>query len=103
MTGLIFQKELILTNEMYQKSVTFVTIGTFWVKNLNMRISVLGCHDLVQKAMNFTNVAIISVKGSHYRINFWYISKNDAINIMKNSSLHEKKARFNFLTYIKNE
>ena len=41
--------------------------------------------------MNFTNVAIVSVKGSDYRINFWYISKSDAINIMKNSSLYEKK------------
>ena len=40
MTGLIFQKELILTNQMHQKSVTLATIGTFWVKNLNMSISV---------------------------------------------------------------
>ena len=40
MTGLVFQKELILTNQMHQKSMTFVTIGAFWVKNLNMSISV---------------------------------------------------------------
>ena len=46
-----------------------------------------GCHDLVQKA-NFN--AIVSVKGSDYRIHFWYMSKNDAINIMKNSSLNAK-------------
>ena len=26
-----------------------------------------GCHDLMQKAMNF-NVAIVSIKGSNYRI-----------------------------------
>ena len=43
----------------------------------------------MQKAMNF-NVAIVSVKGSDYRIHFWYISKNDAINIMNNSNLNEK-------------
>ena len=30
-----------------------------------------GCHDLMQKAMNFHNVAIVSVKGSDYRIRFW--------------------------------
>ena len=46
-----------------------------------------GCHDLMQKAMNFNDVAIVSVKGSDYRIHFCYMSKDDAINIMKNSDL----------------
>ena len=49
-----------------------------------------GCHDLMQKAMNFNDVAIVSVKGSDYRIHFWYMGKDDAINIMKNSHLNEK-------------
>ena len=49
-----------------------------------------GCHDLMQKAMNFNDVAIFSVKGIEYRILFWYMSKDDAINIMKNSNLNEK-------------
>ena len=49
-----------------------------------------GCHDLIQKAMNFNNVAIVSVKGIDYRIHFWYMRKDDAINIMKNSNLIEK-------------
>ena len=49
-----------------------------------------GCHDLMQKAMNFNDVAIVSIKCSDYRIHFWYISKDDAINIMKNSDLNEK-------------
>ena len=40
--------------------------------------------------MSFNDVAIVFVKGSDYRIHFWYMSKNDAINIMKNSKLHEK-------------
>ena len=44
----------------------------------------------MQKAANFNDVAIVSVKGSDYRIHFWYASKNDAINIMKNSNLNEK-------------
>ena len=48
-----------------------------------------GCHDLMQKAINF-NVAVVSFKGSDYRIHFWYTSKNDAINIMNNSNLNEK-------------
>ena len=44
-----------------------------------------GCHDLMQKGMNFIDVAIVSIKGNDYRIHFWYISKHDAINIMKSS------------------
>ena len=29
-----------------------------------------GCHDLLQKAMSFNNVAIVYVKGNAYRIHF---------------------------------
>ena len=46
-----------------------------------------GCHDFMQKAMNFNDVAIVSMKGNDYRINFWYIRRDDAINIMKISYL----------------
>ena len=48
-----------------------------------------GCHDLIQKAMIFNNVALVSIKGNDYRINFWYMKKNDAISIMNNSNLNE--------------
>ena len=34
-----------------------------------------GCHDLMQKATSFDEVAIVSIKGSNYRIHFWYMSK----------------------------
>ena len=40
--------------------------------------------------MNFNDVATISVKGSDNRIHFWYMSKDDSVNIMKNSNLNEK-------------
>ena len=49
-----------------------------------------GCHDLMQKAMSFNNVAIVYVKGNAYRIHFWYMSKDDAINIMNSSNLVDK-------------
>ena len=45
----------------------------------------------MQKAMSFNDVAIVYVKGSAYRIHFWYMSKDDAINIMNNFSLVDKK------------
>ena len=47
-----------------------------------------GCHDLMQKAMSFNNVAIVYVKGSAYRIHFWYMSKD---NIMNGSNLVDKR------------
>ena len=50
-----------------------------------------GCHDLMQKAMSFNDVALVYIKGSVYRIHFWYITKDDAISIMNNSNLIDKK------------
>ena len=49
-----------------------------------------GCYNLMQEAINFNDVAIVSIKGIDYRIHFWYMSKDDAISIMNNSSLNEK-------------
>ena len=37
------------------------------------------CHDLMQKAMRFDDVAITSVKGNDCRIYCWYNSKDEAI------------------------
>ena len=53
-----------------------------------------GYHDLMQKAMSFNDVAIVSIKGNDYRIHFCYMSKNDAISIMHNSNLIDKKGAF---------
>ena len=64
-----------------------------------------GCHDLMQKAMSFNDVAIIYVKESAYRIHFGYMSKDDAISIMKNSNLVDKKGVLYFFFFFntKNE
>ena len=51
----------------------------------------IGCHDLMQKAMSFNNAAIVYVKGNAYRIHFWQMGKDDAINIMNGSNLVDKK------------
>ena len=50
--------------------------------------------------MNFIDVAIVSVKGSDDRIHFWYMSKNDAINIMTNSNVNKKIGSLIFFSYI---
>ena len=49
-----------------------------------------GCHRLMQEAVSFNNIAIVYVKGSVYRIHFWYMNKDDAINIINHSSLTDK-------------
>ena len=50
-----------------------------------------GCHDLMQKSMSFNNIAIVYFNGNAYRIHFWYMSKDDAINIMNGSNLVDKR------------
>ena len=50
-----------------------------------------GCHGLMQKAMSFNDVAIVYVKESAYRIHFWYMRKDDAIRIINNFNLVDKK------------
>ena len=50
-----------------------------------------GCHDLMQKAMGFNNIAIVYIKENDYRIHFWCMSKHDAINLMTGSNLVDKR------------
>ena len=104
-----------LIKQVCQKNVIFATIGILKILVLSMigmslATSVLetylcnGCHDLMQKALSFNNVAIVYVKGSAYRIHFWYMSKDDAISLMDNSNLINKKSVLQlFLLYIKNK
>ena len=69
----------------------FVIIGIFLDKNFKYGPYLRnGCHDLMQKAINFNDVAVVSIKGSDYRIHFLYMSKDDAINLLNNSVLGNK-------------
>ena len=45
----------------------------------------------MQKAISFNNIAIVYVKRNAYRIHFWYMSNDDAINIMNGSNLVKKR------------
>ena len=40
--------------------------------------------------INFNDVLIVSVKENDYRIYFWYISKDEAINLLRNFDLSKK-------------
>ena len=81
-----------LIKGVHQENVIFATIGILKILVLSMNhIFAMAVFDLMQKSMSFNDVAIIYVKGSSYRIHFWYMSKDDAISIMNNFNLIEKK------------
>ena len=46
--------------------------------------------------MGFNDVAFIYVKESVHRIIFWYMSKDDAISLRRNSNLIDKKMLYDF-------
>ena len=85
----IFQKELMLTKQIHEKNVTLVIIGTLKIYLYPYLCN--GCHGLMQKAIDFNDVDTVPIKGSDYRIYFCYISKYEAISLMNNSNLNEKK------------
>ena len=45
----------------------------------------------MQNAMSFNNIAIVYIKENAYRFHFWYMSKDDSINIMTGSNLVDKR------------
>ena len=43
------------------------------------------------KVVSMQNLAIINHNGNHYRVNFEFISKKDAYNLIKNATIIDKK------------
>ena len=61
--------------------------------NINFRFQPEVCngfHDLMQKVKGFNDVAIVSVKENDCRIHFWYMGKDEAINLLGNADLTKK-------------
>ena len=50
-----------------------------------------GCYDMFLKAVSMQNLTIINHNGNHYRVNFAFISKKDAYNLIKNATIIDKK------------
>ena len=50
-----------------------------------------GCYNIMQKSIDFKNIAIVYVKGSAYRIHVLCMSKRKAKSLMANSNLIDKK------------
>ena len=64
----------------------------FLNKNFNYQTYLCdGCHDISTKAISMQNLAIIYHGGNAYRVNFVFMSKNDAFNLIKNPNIIDKK------------
>ena len=50
-----------------------------------------GFYDMSLKAVSMQNLTIINNNGNHYRVNFAFISKKDAYNLIKNAAIIDKK------------
>ena len=50
-----------------------------------------GCYDMSLKAINMNDLTIINHNGNHYRVNFAFISKKDASNLIKNAVIMGEK------------
>ena len=81
---------MILINHLInQKNVVFVIILDKYFNHEPYLCN--GCNDMMMKAVSFKDVAIGTVKGNSYRINFSVMSKNDAIYLPNNSVLNNKR------------
>ena len=67
----------------------------FWFfvdKNFNYQQYLCNCcHDMSLKAISMQNLAIIYHRGNAYRVNFAFMSRNDAYNLIKNANIIDKK------------
>ena len=64
----------------------------FLNKNFNYQTYLCdGCHDISIKANSMQNLAIVYHGKNVYCINFVFMSKNDAFNLIKNSNIIDKK------------
>ena len=49
------------------------------------------CHDMTMKANSMQNLAIAYSKGNAYKINFVFMSKYDALYLIKNALIIDKR------------
>ena len=79
-------------NKLVSKECWICGYWYFVNKNFNYQKYLCnGCHDMSLKANSRHNLAIGYNNGNTYRINFVFMSKNDALNLMKNAVIINKK------------
>ena len=63
----------------------------FLDKNINYGPYLCNGYDMSLKAISMKNLAIINHNGNYYRVNFAFISKKDASNLIKNAVIMGEK------------
>ena len=64
----------------------------FLNKNFNYQRHLCdGCHDMSVKALSMKHLTIIYHNGYAYCVNYLFMSKNDAFNLIKNSIIIDKR------------
>ena len=86
----MFQKELTLIKQAHQKNVCFVIIGTLKMLVLNSNHVCNKYHDVLMTAYKLKNIAILNVKGVHFRCILRGVSRDEAVNRLNNSVLGDK-------------
>ena len=79
-------------NKLVSKECWICGYWYFINKNFNYQKHLCsGCHDMSLKANSMHNLATGYNNGNAYRINFVFMSKNDALNLIKNAVIINKK------------
>ena len=63
----------------------------YYFLNKNFNYGPYLCNGCSLKAISMQNLAIINHNGNHYRVNFAFISKKDAFNLIKNAVIMGEK------------
>ena len=79
-------------NKLVSKECIICNYWYFINRNFNcQRYVCSGCHDMSLKTSSMHNITIEYNNGNKYRINFAFMSKNNALNLIKNAVIIDKK------------
>ena len=73
-------RECIICYYWYHLKINFRCQSKVWI----------GLHNLIQKATSFNDLGMSCVKRSNFAIHFWYITKDEAMNLLRNADFTEK-------------
>ena len=86
----MFLKELMLIKQVHQKSV--ISLLLFLKQGFKLQPYVYNkFHDLLMMSMNLRDIAILKIKCTDYRCIITGISKSEAIKLLQDFDLTEKK------------